>query len=472
MDKKDLLENIQDYTPKEIAAAINAGVVTFYELRSGTHGQFTPLLQRHVKTILELGESGNPENKQDEKKISGSGLKWLAAFVDIFSRKDTWVKILMWMSVLMMVGVAVLVLLYPLTDGFHRLYSDVSRIDDEFTLVVLILLSSTFLLESIAIILQAKRVWVRWVLGIVATIILAVQICTIVFIMEHWYCYFNFFGMDWILPTYGVPIVIAGLAFLFSKRYGFVRWVDFAAALVLLASLVMWFVVYYEPKPSATITRMYNGDIVVSVDGVDFTMKWVEGGTFDVVGDDGESLYEVEIPDYWIAETEVTQALWEKLALKNPSAFRGDDSNLPVENVEHCDCDDFCRKLNALLFGMDSWKVWENSFRLPSEEEWKYAARGGKRNDSYRYAGSNIIDHVAWYKDNSSDNTHPVKSKQPNALGLYDMSGNVREWCEYVDVCGGSWASDANDCRISSQIPHSSHERDSETGFRLVYNEY
>ena len=122
--------------------------------------------------------------------------------------------------------------------------------------------------------------------------------------------------------------------------------------------------------------------------------------------------------DYYLGETEVTQALWREVMGDNPSYFKGDD--LPVENVSYYDCMEFVRHLNELT-GLH--------FRLPTEAEWEYAARGGNKSRHYLYAGSNNIDDVAWCRGNSGAKTHPVKSKQPNELGLYDMSGNVYEWC-------------------------------------------
>ena len=110
----------------------------------------------------------------------------------------------------------------------------------------------------------------------------------------------------------------------------------------------------------------------------------------------------------------------------NPSDFKGDKN--PVEMVSYNDCIDFINKLNTFLAGQlpDGRK-----FRLPTEAQWEFAARGGTKgkNNNNKYSGSNSIDDVAWYRDNSGGRTHPVKQKQPNELGLYDMTGNVWEWC-------------------------------------------
>ncbi len=162
---------------------------------------------------------------------------------------------------------------------------------------------------------------------------------------------------------------------------------------------------------------------------ISFTMIKITGGTFtmgDLSGlyDDEMEEHSVTIDDYFIGETVVTQALWQAVMDNNPSEFTG-DGNRPVECVSWNDCQEFIKKLNLL--------TGEN-FRLPTEAEWEYAAQGGNKSQGYKYAGSNYIDEVAWHENNSNDDTdtkstHPVKSKIANELGLYDMSGNVNEWC-------------------------------------------
>lgn len=176
-----------------------------------------------------------------------------------------------------------------------------------------------------------------------------------------------------------------------------------------------------------------------TVNGVQFTMVEVGGGTFTMgatseqgsdAWDEEKPAHEVTLSDYYIGQTEVTQALWEAVMGSNPSDSKGD--NLPVEQVSWDDCQVFIQKLNQLT---------GKQFRLPTEAEWEYAARGGRKSRGYKYAGGNDIGLVAWYEDNSGNETHPVATKQANELGVYDMSGNVEEWCS-------DWY---DDYRLSSQ---------------------
>ncbi len=228
------------------------------------------------------------------------------------------------------------------------------------------------------------------------------------------------------------------------------------------------------------------------VDGVLFTMVYVEGGAFTMgatteqtteADSDERPTHKVTLSDYYIGETEVTQALWSAVIGTNPSYFTG--NNNPVEKVSYTDCIEFINKLNELFSG----KLNGMKFALPTEAQWEYAARGGNKSRGYKYSGSSFIGDVAWYVNNSGDKTHPVAQKKPNELGLYDMTGNVWEWCRdwygsyssspqtnpigptngsrRVDR-GGSWYNDARDCRVSNRYYYNPSNRVHDLGFRLA----
>ena len=236
------------------------------------------------------------------------------------------------------------------------------------------------------------------------------------------------------------------------------------------------------------IKLTFFGNQTFTVKGVTFTMIAVEGGTFQMgaTSEQGSDAYSDESPvhsvtlsDYYIGETEVTQELWEAVMGSNPSYFSGNPQR-PVEYVSWNDCQEFITKLNELT---------GKNFRLPTEAEWEYAARGGNKSQGYKYSGSNTIGNVAWYYDNSSSETHDVKTKQANELGIYDMSGNVWEWCQdwygsYSSgsqtnptgpssgsdrvLRGGSWGNNALYCRVSGRSGYSPGNRFSIYGFRVV----
>jgi formylglycine-generating enzyme required for sulfatase activity len=244
------------------------------------------------------------------------------------------------------------------------------------------------------------------------------------------------------------------------------------------------------------IQLTFGNKFTYTVGGVSFTMIFVEGGTFTMGATSEQSIYaydwekpahSVTLSDYYIGQTEVTQSLWQKVMGSNPSYYKG--GNRPVENVSWNDCQTFISKLNSMT---------GRNFRLPTEAEWEYAARGGSKSMGYKYSGSNDINAVAvyernsYYKDSSSpyNGTQPIKkSKTPNELGIYDMSGNVYEWCNdwyglYNSgsqtnpkgalsgwsrvIRGGSWFNASKDCRVSFRSYCSPNRGYNYTGLRLA----
>lgn len=239
-----------------------------------------------------------------------------------------------------------------------------------------------------------------------------------------------------------------------------------------------------------------GGNKVFTVNGVTFTMVFVESGTFTMGATaEQQEPYEDEKPphrvtltkDFYIGETEVTQALWKAVMGFTPTASGsqwstasglGDD--FPAYYISYEDVQQFISQLNSLTGAQ---------FRMPTEAEWEYAARGGSKSKGYQYSGSNNIGDVAWYEGNSGKKTHAVKTKKANELGLYDMSGNVWEWCsdwkgDYtsspaVDPTGldsggwrvyrgGSWYNDARGCRVAVRNGYFPSHRNNAFGFRLV----
>ena len=237
-----------------------------------------------------------------------------------------------------------------------------------------------------------------------------------------------------------------------------------------------------DPNPPGTVT--------FTVNGVTFTMVTVEGGTFTMgataeqgsdAGSEEYPTHQVTLSSYSIGQTEVTQELWQAVMGSNPSYSQGNLQH-PVEQVSWEDCQTFVAELNDLT---------GKTFRLPTEAEWEYAARGGNKSLGYKYAGSNDLNEVAWYWDGTSTTStiQPVATKAPNELGIYDMSGNVYEWCQdswgsytggaqtnptgptsgslRVDR-GGSYGHDGVRCRVSHRNYYHQTLKDGHLGLRLA----
>ena len=228
-------------------------------------------------------------------------------------------------------------------------------------------------------------------------------------------------------------------------------------------------------------------NLSLTVNGVSFEMVYVEGGSFDMgatteQGGDANSdeypVHSVTLSEYYIGRCEVTQELWEAVMGSNPSWFKG--AKKPVESVSYNDCQEFISRLNSLT---------GKNFRLPTEAEWEYAARGGKKSRHYKYSGSNNIFDVGWHDGNSGGSTHAVGTKTANEVGIYDMSGNVEEWCSdwyggysagaqtnpqgpssgsYRVLRGGSWINYAGNCRVSIRSYDDPGNSNINFGLRLV----
>ncbi|MDR2970771.1 MAG: formylglycine-generating enzyme family protein [Bacteroidales bacterium] len=239
----------------------------------------------------------------------------------------------------------------------------------------------------------------------------------------------------------------------------------------------------------ATQISVAQTNQTITVNGAKFEMVYVQGGIFNMgctseqgsdCWDNEKPAHQVTVGSFYIGKYEVTQALWWAVMGNNPSYFKGD--NLPVEKVSWDDVQQFIRKLNEMT---------GKRFRLPTEAEWEYAARGGNKSQGYKYSGSNSLYNVAWYDDNSGEKTHPVGTKNPNELGIYDMSGNVWEWCgdwygeNYYSsspasnptgpsygsarvLRGDSWGASAEHCRVSRRHSNAPDDRADDYGFRLL----
>ncbi|MCQ2324489.1 MAG: formylglycine-generating enzyme family protein [Paludibacteraceae bacterium] len=241
-----------------------------------------------------------------------------------------------------------------------------------------------------------------------------------------------------------------------------------------------------------------HADFTEDAWGINMKMIWVEGGDF-LMGctseqsdcdDDEKNVRRVTVDGYWIGMCEVTQSQWEKVigtsiyqqkSKANGSNTYGVGADYPIYYVSWDEAMEFCRLLSNKT---------RKTYTLPTEAQWEYAARGGNKADGSKYAGSNMINVVGWYTDNSGSSTHPVATKRPNGLGLYDMSGNVYEWCKdwyssgYAGhdtnnptgassgsdrvFRGGSWGEFARNCRVSYRNAYPPSLRFNYLGFRVV----
>lgn len=252
-------------------------------------------------------------------------------------------------------------------------------------------------------------------------------------------------------------------------------WIALAAVALLAALFYVFKDKIFTPTTNEIASSGFSDDLEITVNGITFLMKPVEGDSFKMVGADGRVMQMVRLDDYYMGETEVTQALWKAVTGKVPTfeggwnAQAGEGDLFPAYKVSWNDIKAFMGQLNALT---------GKNFRLPTEAEWEFAARGGKKTNDYLYAGGNHVDRVAWYNKNSDGKTHEVKSKEPNELGLYDMSGNVWEWCSdlYDESAkdamrvlrGGGWNRNMDRCQVNFRGSGGADFRGSSHGFRLA----
>lgn len=220
--------------------------------------------------------------------------------------------------------------------------------------------------------------------------------------------------------------------------------------------------------PSCKTPTKYNENRTNIINGenkIQIEMVLVEEGSC-LMGEEDEKRF-VEIKKFLIGKYPVIQKQWIEIMGNNPSEFKGHD--LPVDGVSWHDAQEFIEKLNE--------KTGKN-YRLPTEPEWEWAARGGNKSGYFIYSGSNDLDLVGWYDANSNGTTHPVGQKLPNELEIYDLSGNVHEWCEdwfddekkYKVIRGGSWLVDDIYSRVSNRGFSLPTDLISSFGFRLAHD--
>lgn len=248
-----------------------------------------------------------------------------------------------------------------------------------------------------------------------------------------------------------------------------------------------------DESPSDLALKDTPSNYTETSHGIHLNMVWIEGGSFymgsDHKADNAQPIHNVSLDGYWIAQTEITQAQWEAVMgttieeqriKAKYSKLYGEGNNYPMYFVNYNEALEFCRRLS---------NATGKNYTLPTEAQWEYAARGGGSSPDYIYSGSNDLNDVAWHKHNSDNLNHPICNLAPNELGLYDMSGNVWEWCKdwlgnynsgysheptgpnngtYRVVRGGSWLHEPDYCRTTCRIHCDPGSRHNRGGFRIV----
>lgn len=258
--------------------------------------------------------------------------------------------------------------------------------------------------------------------------------------------------------------------------------------------------IWWEPQMEGLALQGWT--VELKAKAIPKDMVFVKGGTFQMGNNGGSAdekpVHKVMVNDFWMGKYEVTQKEWREIMKTNPSYFKGD--NLPVEQVSWFEVVDFCNWKSQkeglspcyTINGTNvSCNFRANGYRLPTEAEWEYAARGGNQGLGYKYAGSDNLKEVGWYGSNSGDRTHPVGQKKSNELGSYDMTGNVWEWCwdwydsEYYQkspqsdpqgpssgnsrvLRGGSWGGGPVYVRCAGRNDSRPFNRNGNVGFRFV----